>query len=149
MQDFLIVTGFFGLIALGFWIAHEQHQEENKNADKIVCPHCHTAGHIKVFNVQRKKGISGGKATGALMTGGVSMAAPASPASRTSATCGVATAACNGTSGEDQLQQHAATVGPTAGGRGAGADGLRDCVRSWGQRPESREHERERHRGAD
>jgi uncharacterized paraquat-inducible protein A len=41
----------------------------------LVCPHCQTKGRVRVKAVQRKKGISGAKATGALLTGGVSMLA--------------------------------------------------------------------------
>lgn len=53
-----------------------------KNADKwtatppnphLVCPHCDTKGVVKVRQMTRKKGVSGGKATGAVLTGGVSM----------------------------------------------------------------------------
>jgi hypothetical protein len=43
--------------------------------DKLVCPHCATTGQVKASVVSRKQGITGGKATGALMTGGLSMAA--------------------------------------------------------------------------
>jgi hypothetical protein len=41
----------------------------------MVCPHCHARGTIRTMAVKRKKGISGGKATAALMTGGLSMMA--------------------------------------------------------------------------
>lgn len=41
--------------------------------EHLVCPHCDTKGVVKVRQVVRKKGISGGKATGAVLTGGVSM----------------------------------------------------------------------------
>ena len=41
----------------------------------MICPHCHTKGRVRVKPVTRKKGISGAKATGALLTGGVSMLA--------------------------------------------------------------------------
>ncbi len=41
----------------------------------LVCPHCQTQGQVRTMAVQRKKGISGGKAAGALLTGGVSMLA--------------------------------------------------------------------------
>ena len=40
---------------------------------QVVCPHCGQSGHIRTKHVRRKKGISGGKATAALLTGGVSM----------------------------------------------------------------------------
>lgn len=42
---------------------------------RIVCQFCSEAGHVTTRMVQRKKGISGGKATGALLTGGVSLVA--------------------------------------------------------------------------
>lgn len=42
---------------------------------QLVCPHCQTRGHVTVRIVSRKKGISGGKATGAILTGGASMLA--------------------------------------------------------------------------
>lgn len=40
---------------------------------KIVCPQCRTAGHVTTRKVKAKKGISGGKATGAVLTAGVSI----------------------------------------------------------------------------
>lgn len=42
---------------------------------KMICPHCQTKGSVKTRKVKRKKGISGGKATGALLTGGLSLLA--------------------------------------------------------------------------
>lgn len=41
----------------------------------LICPHCQEQGHVHTKSVQQKKGISGGKATAALLTGGVSMLA--------------------------------------------------------------------------
>lgn len=41
----------------------------------IVCPHCHTKGHVHTHQVYLKKGISGGKVMGALFTGGLSLLA--------------------------------------------------------------------------
>jgi DNA-directed RNA polymerase subunit RPC12/RpoP len=41
----------------------------------IVCQHCQTRGYVTSRRVVRKRGISGGKATGALFTGGASMLA--------------------------------------------------------------------------
>ena len=40
---------------------------------EMVCPHCQVKGMIKTVPVTRKNGISGGKATGALLTGGLSL----------------------------------------------------------------------------
>lgn len=42
---------------------------------KAVCPHCQTVGSVTAREVKQKQGISGGKATGAVLTGGVSMLA--------------------------------------------------------------------------
>ncbi len=41
----------------------------------IICPHCQQKGGVSTKNVKQKKGISGGKATGALLTGGLSILA--------------------------------------------------------------------------
>jgi hypothetical protein len=40
-----------------------------------ICPHCQTKGHVRTIPVKRKKGVSGAKVTGALLTFGVSMLA--------------------------------------------------------------------------
>lgn len=42
---------------------------------EYVCPHCQTKGYVRLQSVNRKKGISGAKVTGALLTGGLSMLA--------------------------------------------------------------------------
>lgn len=42
---------------------------------QLVCPHCQTKGKVRAKSVHQKKGISGGKATAALLTGGVSILA--------------------------------------------------------------------------
>jgi hypothetical protein len=41
----------------------------------MVCPHCNSKGQIRTKSVVNKKGVSGGKATAALLTGGVSLLA--------------------------------------------------------------------------
>lgn len=41
----------------------------------LVCPHCQEKGRVRTKSVQLKKGISGGKATAAVITGGVSVLA--------------------------------------------------------------------------
>jgi hypothetical protein len=43
--------------------------------NQIVCVHCHKSGCVTTFKVQRKVGVSGGKATAAILTGGVSLLA--------------------------------------------------------------------------
>lgn len=40
-----------------------------------ICPHCRTTGFVRTTPVQRKRGISGAKATGAVLTAGFSILA--------------------------------------------------------------------------
>ena len=42
---------------------------------QMICPHCQQSGKVHCKPVTNKKGISGGKATGAILTGGVSLLA--------------------------------------------------------------------------
>jgi hypothetical protein len=41
----------------------------------MICPHCTGKGQIRTKLVTNKRGISGGKATAAILTGGVSLLA--------------------------------------------------------------------------
>lgn len=41
----------------------------------MICPHCQQKGAVRAKPVERARGISGGKAIGALLTGGVSLVA--------------------------------------------------------------------------
>ncbi len=41
----------------------------------LVCPHCQAKGRVRTIEVKNKRGISGGKATAALLTGGTSLLA--------------------------------------------------------------------------
>jgi hypothetical protein len=41
----------------------------------MICPHCRTRGTVRTMPIRRKVGISGAKATGAILTGGVSLLA--------------------------------------------------------------------------
>ena len=41
----------------------------------MVCPHCSARGYIRTKGITTKKGVSGGKATAAVLTGGVSLLA--------------------------------------------------------------------------
>jgi predicted RNA-binding Zn-ribbon protein involved in translation (DUF1610 family) len=43
------------------------------NSPKVVCPHCGKAGDVDTERVKMKKGLSGGKATAALLTAGISV----------------------------------------------------------------------------
>lgn len=69
------------LVAFATWQTGFSPEAKRKRGElaarqaRLVCPHCQTAGHVTSVVVTRKKGISGGKATGAVMTGGASMLA--------------------------------------------------------------------------
>jgi hypothetical protein len=41
----------------------------------MICPHCQTKGSVTAVPIRRKVGVSGGKATAAILTGGVSLLA--------------------------------------------------------------------------
>lgn len=42
-------------------------------SNRLVCPHCQVTGRVTSKQVKMKKGVSGGKLTGAVLTGGISM----------------------------------------------------------------------------
>ena len=96
MDAFAIVVAFIGV---GIWYAIAQRkridamspderqryfaaQQEARTSQvhgpvnpAMICPHCNARGKVRTKPVDRKKGISGGKATAAVLTGGVSMLA--------------------------------------------------------------------------
>jgi hypothetical protein len=41
----------------------------------MICPHCQTKGSVMTEQTKMKQGISGGKATGAVLTAGISLLA--------------------------------------------------------------------------
>jgi len=43
--------------------------------EALLCPHCGEKGGVRTKPIDMKKGVSGAKATGALLTGGVSLLA--------------------------------------------------------------------------
>ena len=55
-------------------IPHVQ-QQQGHGRGAMICPHCHAQGHIRTKHIKQKKGISGGKATAAVLTGGLSLLA--------------------------------------------------------------------------
>ncbi len=88
----IIVLIFIGIIIISIIYANtdkgkkaieeiekqEKKQEEKQkqlkvNMDKkILCPHCQEKGHVTTQKIKKKKGISGAKATGAVLTAGLS-----------------------------------------------------------------------------
>ena len=55
-------------------VASETYNYGNVNP-AMICPHCNTRGKIRTKSVVNKRGVSGGKATAAVLTGGVSLLA--------------------------------------------------------------------------
>ena len=43
--------------------------------DQMICPHCQKQGFVHTKKTSKKKGISGAKATGAVLTAGISVLA--------------------------------------------------------------------------
>lgn len=60
-------------LALWIWIRHMDTRPHR--LPQMVCPHCQTRGTVTVTKTRTKVGISGGKATAAVFTGGASMLA--------------------------------------------------------------------------
>lgn len=81
------VDTFWGVVvlvgaALLIWLnvkAHDPDAAKRARAEReaqrarLVCPHCGVGGQVSTSRVPRKQGISGGKATAGLLTGGVSL----------------------------------------------------------------------------
>jgi hypothetical protein len=59
---------------VGFLTPQEQLKWGVKNS-MLVCPHCQTTGNVRTKPIVQKSGISGAKATGAVLTGGISILA--------------------------------------------------------------------------
>jgi len=87
MESFLLVVMVAGL-AIGifyiFFFANMSTEErtaffcEQKLGhpnDVMICPHCQTKGKVRTKMITQKVGVSGAKATGAILTGGVSLLA--------------------------------------------------------------------------
>ena len=85
---FLLIVGGFWLspgwvgipllIILFFAFVSQYSQGDRVKANQdtqIVCPQCQTIGNVTTEKVRIKKGISGAKATGAVLTGGLSILA--------------------------------------------------------------------------
>ena len=55
--------------------ARQRDQDLGRINPALVCPHCQMKGQVRTHMVERKRGISGGKATAAVLTLGWSMLA--------------------------------------------------------------------------
>jgi len=49
--------------------------QHGRVSSQIICPQCQSRGKVRTKSVTKKKGISGGKATAALLTAGTSLLA--------------------------------------------------------------------------
>lgn len=71
----------FGVVIAGMMIyrsnmspeAQVKAEDRRKAQARIICQHCQKTGSVTVRHVQQKQGVSGGKATSAILTGGVSL----------------------------------------------------------------------------
>lgn len=52
---------------------NRQLEEKTEKEQNLICPHCQTKGMVTTEKVKKKTGISGAKATGAILTCGVSL----------------------------------------------------------------------------
>jgi hypothetical protein len=76
--DFWVTVACTALALLIYaaWLGEAGKNKTKAVQDKqIVCAQCHSVGCITTSRVKLKKGISGSKATGAILTGGVSLLA--------------------------------------------------------------------------
>jgi hypothetical protein len=90
VRSFLFIGGIVGMVFLYRCVNNRyfdgerraaQRKSEAENAvalhverdAKIICPHCEATGLVTTQDTTSKRGISGGKATGAFLTGGYSM----------------------------------------------------------------------------
>jgi hypothetical protein len=72
---------FVVVLIIGIYFSVNQTPEEKKTEQfgklnaAMKCPHCEKVGKVRTKGTLHKKGISGGKATAAVLTGGVSILA--------------------------------------------------------------------------
>ena len=78
----LIIIAFAAMVIV--IVAYNSHQDATYGRGTaqfghinpaLHCPHCQTQGLVRAKSITRKAGVSGAKATGALLTGGVSLLA--------------------------------------------------------------------------
>jgi hypothetical protein len=57
------------------WEDVEWAGDDWESRPQVICQHCQVKGRVAVKTESQKQGVSGGKATGALLTGGISLLA--------------------------------------------------------------------------
>jgi hypothetical protein len=72
-----VLVTFLAIAAVVIWAVAQSGNAtiQARQSAQLICPHCQTKGSVTTRQVKLKKGISGGKAVGALMTAGVSVLA--------------------------------------------------------------------------
>lgn len=72
----IVLTGIF-YVAVAIFGSEDDNEQLSYGYrnPSMHCPHCNTVGQVRTKRIQQKKGISGGKATAAVLTGGVSVIA--------------------------------------------------------------------------
>jgi len=77
MEGFLLLG--IAIFLIYFFVKSGDEVSDKREAEKrskdrnIICPHCQTKGSVTTRSVKKKAGISGGKATAALLTAGISL----------------------------------------------------------------------------
>jgi hypothetical protein len=77
----LFVAGYFGWVAIIFLVgvvfaavvSQKGRSTWTPTSSAMICPHCQMKGFVSAVPTRRKVGVSGGKATAALLTGGLSL----------------------------------------------------------------------------
>lgn len=66
-----------GIVVVALIIAKSYSEEKRREgaSHNMICPHCQEKGTVSLRPVRVKRGISGGKATGAVFTAGLSLLA--------------------------------------------------------------------------
>lgn len=82
MELIYMFVGLFVVVFVGYSImlammspSQRKDHLEGKVNPVMECPHCHHTNCVRTKIVNDKRGISGGKVTGALLTGGASILA--------------------------------------------------------------------------
>ena len=77
MELTIVIVIILGLCVLNYFSPglDAEIEKERRQDAQIICPQCQVKGHVTTFKVTLKKGVSGGKVTGAILTGGLSLLA--------------------------------------------------------------------------
>jgi hypothetical protein len=62
-------------LARRFPDSEEDERVYGRNNPELICPHCQTKGLVRTKEIDKKVGISGAKATAAILTAGISVVA--------------------------------------------------------------------------